>query len=551
MSIGSAHTARNDTQRRLYSLAEAFYEAKFERFPMTASELGRHEFDGEMGLPDEDTWREEERAVAAMQAAVEDLPEHEFDGDSWLDRRCLTAQLRTERMHLSALRTWRRNPNRYASGAIDGLLQLVIRHADRLDAVAEPLENRLRQVPDYLEAAESVLRRPVPLWAELAVKTCAGVDGFLDSLLAPLVTAGKSPPERIARRIQEAKRAFARYAKAVGRMRTGPEDGYNIGRKRFEMLIRERLGLPLSAREAAAMGRSLADSLGRELAEETAKFGPGRSAAEVLEEARAAWAPAGGDLIAAYRATTDRMRERFAGADAVGFPPGESLLVKAVPDFLAHEIPTAAYLQPGPFDKDQVGIFWVNDPTRSESDPDQRRREVSQHFGMELTCAHEAYPGHHLQFCSANLHRNELRRLFAHAVYYEGWTLWVEQMCTDLSLIDSPYAKLQQLHDALWRANRIIIDCGLHTGELDHGGAAAMLQENLGFTKARATAELNWYSQSPSVPMSYLIGKVENLRLKRKYVDGAGWSLRKFNDWLLSWGTVPQRWIEHAAGLGG
>jgi len=27
-------------------------------------------------------------------------------------------------------------------------------------------------------------------------------------------------------------------------------------------------------------------------------------------------------------------------------------------------------------------------------------------------------------------------------------------------------------------------------------------------------------------------------------VDGQGWSLKRFNDWLLSFGTIPQSWIE-------
>jgi hypothetical protein len=27
-------------------------------------------------------------------------------------------------------------------------------------------------------------------------------------------------------------------------------------------------------------------------------------------------------------------------------------------------------------------------------------------------------------------------------------------------------------------------------------------------------------------------------------VAGRGWSLRRFNDWLLSLGTLPQAWIE-------
>jgi len=40
------------------------------------------------------------------------------------------------------------------------------------------------------------------------------------------------------------------------------------------------------------------------------------------------------------------------------------------------------------------------------------------------------------------------------------------------------------------------------------------------------------------------LGKLENERLKNRLVDDRGWSLKRFNDWLLSFGTLPQSWIE-------
>jgi len=55
---------------------------------------------------------------------------------------------------------------------------------------------------------------------------------------------------------------------------------------------------------------------------------------------------------------------------------------------------------------------------------------------------------------------------------------------------------------------------------------------------------VNWYTGSPTVPMSYWLGRLENERLRRRLVEGRGWTLRQFNDWLLSFGTLPQSWIE-------
>jgi hypothetical protein len=38
------------------------------------------------------------------------------------------------------------------------------------------------------------------------------------------------------------------------------------------------------------------------------------------------------------------------------------------------------------------------------------------------------------------------------------------------------------------------------------------------------------------------------MRLKRLRVDRGGWSLKRFNDWVLSFGAVPWSWIE-ASGI--
>src|SRR5690606_10655814 len=139
----------------------------------------------------------------------------------------------------------------------------------------------------------------------------------------------------------------------------------------------------------------------------------------------------------------------------VTLPKGESLDVLPVPPFLRHQFPTAAYHQPPPYSRRQVGIFWVNDLSLLQSNPAKRLAEIRQHYGLELTAAHEAYPGHHLQFAIQNQHPSKLRRLFAHSIFYEGWTLWCEKMCVDQGLVDLPNVRLQQLHDALWRAYRI------------------------------------------------------------------------------------------------
>jgi uncharacterized protein (DUF885 family) len=274
-----------------------------------------------------------------------------------------------------------------------------------------------------------------------------------------------------------------------------------------------------------------------------AKFGRKTSPEQILKAERSSWRPAKA-LVDLYREQMQRVAHGFRAAQAVSFPQGDKLEVRPVPEFMRSLIPTAAYTQPGAFLQRQLGVFWVNDLSVTRKAEAEKLKERQQHFGIPLTCAHEAYPGHHLQFVSANRHPRKWRRLFAHAVFYEGWTLWCEQMMVDLRIDRSPWLRVQQLHDALWRCHRILVDLRLQSGRYTYESGVRHLQKNLGFTRARAEAELNWYSAAPGVPMSYWLGRLENARLTRRLMEGRGWSLKRFNDWLLSFGTIPQAWIE-------
>ena len=529
----------------LRALGQRYLESTMERFPSIGSAVGRHEFDGELELPSEKLIRAQQKLVQQTLAEVEAIPEQDLQGDDWLDRRALLAELRTEAWSHER-ETFRRNPESWVSGALGSVHHLVVRHADDLTPVAEAIASRLAKLPDYLDGAADLVKRPVPLWRETAQSSVAGAPALFEAIRAPLAATGKIKPKRLETLLNAASAAFKAYGRRVSRVAAGKPRDFSLGRERFEALMRERLGWDMTAREALAYGRTLVARIEQEMEVEAARLSPRKRPRDILERAASDWAPARGDLLSEYVHETRRVADDFRRADIVSFPVGDELLVKPVPDFFRHQFPTAAYSSPGCYDPKQVGVFWVNDLSLTRASAKDRAAEVSQHFGVPATCAHEAYPGHHLQFCAANRHPSPIRRWFAHAIFYEGWTLWCEQMAVDYGVNRDPTARLNLLHDALWRAHRIIVDCGLHAGELDYDGAVKHLMKHVGFTRGRAEGDVNWYTAAPTVPMSYLIGKMEVMRLKRRKVDEGGWSLKRYNDWLLSFGTIPQRWIEQS-----
>ncbi len=535
----------NPAVRRFRALGERYLDETHALFPQIASERGLHQFDALLGENDAATHRQFLALVETTLREVEALPDHAFTGDDWLDRRGLLALLRTEHFFHVTHPHWRINSQVHCGAAIDAIFHLVVRHAENLGKVRPAIEARLARLPRFLAQGAACLRRPVPLWTKLARKTCDGAKTFFEEIGAQLKPLSPHPA-KTARLIRDAISSLQDYARSAEAKPPGPANGFSLGRENFEFLIRERLGFSLSLPEAEALGHSLVEKLSAELQAEAKKFGRGKkSVAAILEDAARRWQPTGG-LIAEYQRVTGETRGQFERAGFVTFPANERCHVMPVPSYLRHQFPTAAYLQPGAFDKDQTGIFWVNDLSAEQPTPEKRAAEIRQHFGLALTCAHEAYPGHHLQFVVQNRHPSRLRRLMHHAIFYEGWTLWCEKQAVDLRIIDFPEARLTQLHDALWRAHRIVIDCGLHSGKLTYAAAAKRLQEGVGFTAARARGDVNWYTSSPTVPMSYLLGRLEVERLHAQLVGREGWTLKQFNDWMLSHGAIPWNWIWQA-----
>ncbi len=527
------------------STAERYVEETFARFPSYGSSTGRHELDGELERPTNALFRAHEKLLRQTLSRVEELPEVDFRGDDWLDRRALLAELRSELWSIERL-DFTRNPERWASGAIGSVHGLVVRYADDLTPAADAILSRLAKLPAYLSSSAGLIEAPIPVWTRMAEQSCAGAPSLLDAIAAPLKLTKRATPARIDALLSGAKAAFTAYSARITEAKPGPVGGFCVGRERFEALIRERLGWDLGAREAQALGHTLVTRIEAEMDTEARKLAKNKRPREILERAQTAWKPKQPSLFQEYEVETRRVRDAFRKANVVSLPKGERLLVKLVPEFLRHQFPTAAYSQPGCYDEDQTGIFWVNDLSLLRDKPAEKAAEIRQHFGVPLTCAHEAYIGHHLQFCTANQHPSKLRRLFAHSIFYEGWTLWCEQMAVDQGVVREPVARLNQLNDALWRAHRILIDVGLHTGELSYEGAVKHLMRHMGFTRGRAEGDVNWYTMSPTVPMSYLLGKLEVTRLKQRKVDEQGWTLKRFNDWALSHGTLPWRWIEQS-----
>lgn len=529
----------NTTQTKFEGLLDEYFESVLRDNPTYATVVGLKEGEGKLGGANLAFETKQEKRRQRTLAALDSISPRDLSSEQNLDRLALRSRL------LHECEDFHRNRHRIDPNALDHVLNIflheLIRSEDQPKRAARNLRSLLRHTPEYVSEAATLIDRPERVWRKIMEQTAAGAPALFDAVKTFLQRA--EPEAADAAKISDASKAFKTYHAKILNRRPGNKGSFAVGSEVLQRRVRDELGLDYSLGQIEALAMREIARLGDLLKAACRKFGTSKRPEEIIRDARLRWSP-GSDLLEVYRSQTGVLVKSFQRANAVSFPQDESLDVRLVPDFMRHLFPTAAYSQPGAFEKRQRGIFWVNDLSVTKKTESEKRKELGQHFGLSLTCAHEAYPGHHLQFVTANRHPRRWRRLFAHAVFYEGWTLWCEQMMIDLKIDRSSWLQVQQLHDALWRCHRILVDLRLQTRRYTYEQAVNHLRRHLGFTQARAEADVNWYTGQPAVPMSYWLGRLENERLRQRLMNGRGWSLRKFNDWLLSFGTLPQAWIE-------
>ncbi|MBN9337446.1 MAG: DUF885 domain-containing protein, partial [Chryseobacterium sp.] len=199
---------------------------------------------------------------------------------------------------------------------------------------------------------------------------------------------------------------------------------------------------------------------------------------------------------------------------------------------------SAEYIQ-GSADGKRPGIFYI--PI-----PDPKKFNVTS--GMESLFLHEAIPGHHYQVSlqQENTKLPKFMRFGWIGAYGEGWALYCESLGPEFGLYTDPYQKLGSLSDEMLRAVRLVIDTGIHTGQMSREEAIKYFLSNVAYDEAGATAEVERYMALPGQALSYKTGsmKIRELRDKYQKQQGKKFNLASFHDEVLSQGCLPLEVLE-------
>ena len=213
--------------------------------------------------------------------------------------------------------------------------------------------------------------------------------------------------------------------------------------------------------------------------------------------------------------------------------PVSPVEVRAIPEY-SEQTAAGGYYQAPSLDGSRPGVFYANLYDIKQTPT----------FGMRTLTFHEAVPGHHFQI-ALNQENEDLtmyRKMgYRTSAFTEGWALYSEQLAVEVGMTKNLYDELGVLQSEMFRANRLVVDTGLHYKKWSREKAMDYMKKTTGMSDTEVRVEIERYIVWPGQATSYKMGMLKILELRQKAQDALdeSFDIRKFHTVVLDQGIVP------------
>jgi hypothetical protein len=252
-------------------------------------------------------------------------------------------------------------------------------------------------------------------------------------------------------------------------------------------------------------------------------------------------------LLATYKARLASLEDIVRREDIVSLPERPAVIRLGTPAESAAQ--PAPHLRPPRLigNTGESAEFVL--PLENPNAPPGTKMDDFTHDSMAWTLtAHEARPGHELQFASMIESGVSIpRAVFAfNSANVEGWALYAEALVKQYLPLNAQMGTLQM---RMLREARAFLDPMVNLGMMEPAQAQAFLIKEVGLSEPMAKQEVDRYSfRAPGQATSYFYGYQRHLALRGKVemMLGERFDARSYHDFILGRGLLPPALLEQA-----
>lgn len=501
-------------------------------------------------------------------AALEGINRDTLTFEQDIDWRFLKSLLDSNIIEGEGVQRWRQNPVTYLNNR--DVAYKIIADPRSVDVRAADLVDDLELLQVRLGHAEQNLDQYIPRWVELSNDF---IDGFLTVLQNELPAFAERVTDADLRSLLLTERGEGIAALTAFRAFINEElpqrqpGNYAIGAEVFNDLMEKKYLFPENdihlrriARGSEGFNR-IPDYNGwgwkqfnivlHHLEVKARKIDPERTWLEILKNEKQDHFFAE-QLVYKHLEASRATRDWVIDNDLVSIPwdDDDAIMQAADPSQWSSQwwgwgpgVPTAS-----PFRKAAWTVIPIS-PDWPEHIAESNLTEKDASF-MYVIAPHEVYPGHHLQRLYQNTLERKLR-VYESSYSNQSWCYYIEWELTP----DPKYGwfpkdkqeiyELEALRTKLWRFGRVIIDSGLHTGQMSYEDALDLETNTIGFVPRGGQINIDTITSTVGSTMSApTVGYFQWMLLREDYfqkmreLDQKG-TLKDFHDRVYNIGFLP------------
>jgi hypothetical protein len=270
----------------LKEVAASVLTAFLTQYPFVATDLGLHDFDGELPPVDAPSQQAFRQHLQTARESLRGVRGETLDLDDWADYTTLRHNVEALWLDASRDHPERHDPNLFNGVISESLLTLVRGQFGTPRNRAQAALSRLRQVPGFLSAALRQFEDPPALFVDMAIEQFTQTVPFLRQDVPEAFQEVKgSLAQEIADAVEKAANAYRQFARDLQtQVRPQSHGDYRLGAERYHEKLFWQEGIDTPLPELLSRGEKELARLRERLARLTAQWAPNRSVGEVLHE---------------------------------------------------------------------------------------------------------------------------------------------------------------------------------------------------------------------------------------------------------------------------
>ena len=565
LALPTLAAARSSADEAFENLAHEYLSDLANFSPVSATQVGDHTADHRLDQVDGAARERVEALYKEYESALAALDRSAMSRANQVDAALLYNEIRYQLWSLTTLQEWVWNPRLYSGLAGSSIYSLMSRDFAPIEERLMSAAARLEQMPRLYEQARASLdpARVPKVHAETTIRQNPGLNSIIDNMIVPQMDVlSVDDRARLEAAIETARDANATHQTWLEEELLPRAAGdFRLGAELFDAKLAFTLDSPLTRREVQTLAEAQYERLRNKMYEiakgiyadehpyTTFPDNPDEAYKQAIIRAALEKAyqnlPARDEIVATAKEQLAQASDFVLEKNIVTLPD-EPVEIIIMPEFQRGV--SFAYLDPpGPLDKD-LSAFYAVAPLPEDWTDEQVASFLREYnwYSMQVLTIHEGVPGHYLQIALSNRYPSTLRAVLGSGTFIEGWAEYVEQVMVEEGYLDGdPLMHLIMLKWHLRAATNAIIDAAIHVDGMTREEAMKLMVEG-GFQEEREAAGKWVRAQLTSTQLStYFVGYQEHIDLRRAIEQAWGeeFTLRRYHDQLLSYGSPPYKYV--------